>query len=56
MSIGLFPFTLTNRVGCKFGKVTSVVTYLVVLENQGIISGHHYINEVIISTVQHLAQ
>lgn len=45
MSIDLFPFTLTNRVGCKFGKVTSVVAYLVVLENQGIISGHHYINE-----------
>ena len=40
----MFLFTLTNRVGCKFGKVASVV-HLVVLENQGIISGYHYKNE-----------
>ena len=28
----------------QFGKISSVV-YLVILENQGIISGYHYINE-----------
>ena len=28
----------------QFGKVSSVV-YLFILENQGIISGYHYINE-----------